>query len=111
MAGTRPAMTMRAGQSGKILLRASAYPDSYGACPGHPRFNGGAKMAGTRPAMTVRAGRSGKILLRTPPYPDSYGVCPGHLRCDGGARMAGTRPAMTTWTKPNQAAKGWVAVL
>ena len=49
-------------------------PHRHGrACPGHPRFNGGAKMAGTRPAMTVRAGRSGEILLRASPYPDSMG--------------------------------------
>jgi hypothetical protein len=31
--GTRPAMTARPGASGKILLRASPYPDTHGANP------------------------------------------------------------------------------
>jgi hypothetical protein len=44
------------------------------ACPGHLRFNGGARMAGTRPAMTVRW----KPLLLSTPYPDTHGDKPGH---------------------------------
>src|SRR5689334_2298977 len=61
---SRPSALQRRGADGRdtpghddretTLLRQSAYPDSYGACPGHLRFDGWGWMAGTRPAMTER---------------------------------------------------------
>ena len=66
---TSPAMRREQGGPAKSFSGTSAYPDSYGACPGHDDEGSG------RPAKSFHA---------LQPYPDSYGDTPGHGDGDGG---------------------------